>query len=494
MWFLKKRYLTLVMCGLVVITLFMSLAQCSSGSQPLPNIIIIVMDTVRIDHLSCCGYSRETTPNLNKLVKQSRLYLNAYSTSSWTPPAHASLFTGLYPIAHRTTQENHRLPRRLVTLAEVLLDKGYETFAISGNPLISKQFQFDQGFLHFFEAWRSPGYLPENSSYIAFKEILNQRDRQKPFFLFINFIEPHTPYDSARFFAHRFVRNSAVNCYFNEWVDVVTGKKTFTTEEIEHLIDRYDAEILYVDYLVGKIISQLKSNKLWHNTLFIVTSDHGENFMEHNLVDHMFSLHQTLINIPLIIKYPRLFPANSKDYTPVQLTDIFPTLLYVVGVDQGTFYSQGCNLLNQQDLQRRTLLAEYYSPKQVFTVIKNLEPPNPEFKEKQDNKRTHAFRHLEKKYPVLKKYYRRIKTVIDNNFKLIWGSDGEHELYDLKKDPRELNNLINERHYTRIKLKLLNKLKELVKKYEGNSPVRRSKKRKKIDKETEKALKSLGYL
>lgn len=492
--FLKKKNLKSITFTLLFITLVMILTRCSSNSKPFPHIIIIVMDTVRRDHLSCYGYSRETTPNLTKLAKLSRLYLNAYSTSSWTPPAHASLFTGFYSSAHGTTQENHIMPGDLITLAEVLLGKGYETFAISENPLISKQNQFDQGFLHFFEAWRSPVSLSENSGYNAFKEILNQRAREKPFFLFINFIEPHSPYDSARFFAHRFVRNRAVNCSNNQMVNVVTGKKTLTREEVEHLIDLYDAEILYVDYLIGKIISQLKIRKLWRNTLFIVTSDHGENFMEHNLVDHVFSLHQTLINIPLIIKYPRLFPANSKDYMPVQLTDIFPTILDVVGVDKSTFYSQGRNLLNQQDLKKRTLFAEYFSPKQVFSVIKNQEATNPEFKKKQNNKRKHEFNDLETKYPTLKKYHRRIKTVIDNNFKLIWGSDGQHELYDLKNDPQELKNLINEKQYVRIRLKLVNKLKEIVKKYERNPPTRRSKKRKTVDNETKKALKSLGYL
>jgi arylsulfatase A-like enzyme len=224
--------------------------------EKLPNIIVIVIDTVRYDHLSCHGYERETTPNLTKLAKESCMYLNAYSTSSCTPPSHASLFTGLYPAAHGTTQENNILPLEVNTMAEMLLTKGYDTYAISENPLISMGNQFGQGFFHFFEVWRQPNFHYSNGAYNVFALFLEQRNKEKPFFLFINLIEPHTPYDSARFFTYRFIRNREINCIGNQYMDVVLGKKTFTAQEIEHLIDRYDGEIFYTDYLLGKIIGQ----------------------------------------------------------------------------------------------------------------------------------------------------------------------------------------------------------------------------------------------
>lgn len=489
----------------------MFIVNCSSDGtnatklplEKLPNIIVIVMDTVRYDHLSCYGYERETTPNLTKLAKDSRIYMNAYSTSSWTPPSHASLFTGLYPAAHGTTQENYILPKEVNTMAEMLLTKGYDTYGISENPLISIRNQFDQGFLHFFEAWRQPNYYYSNAAYNVFEQFLEQRNKKKPFFLFINLIEPHSPYDSARFFTHRFIRNREINCIDNRFIDVVLGKKNFSAQEIGHLIDRYDGEILYCDYLLGKIIGQLKENKIWGNTLFIVTSDHGENFMEHGLVDHVFSLNQELIHVPLIIKYPGLFPANTKESAPVQLTDIFHTVRDIVGVDKNKFNSQGCNLLIKKELMKRTVFAEYYAPRQVFTVIRNREMPltGEEKKKLEQNKeerqRRLKFTDLKEKFPLLEKYHRRIKTVIKDNFKLIWGSDGIHELYNLETDRNEHKNLINEKKYVQVKLQLLNELKKLVKKYKQESPIRRgkkSRKRSKQDKQTENALKSLGYL
>jgi arylsulfatase A-like enzyme len=507
----KPGIFYIILSFLLMVPAVLFIVNCSSGGtnakklplEKLPNIIVIVMDTVRYDHLSCHGYERETTPNLTKLAKDSRMYMNAYSTSGWTPPSHASLFTGLYPAAHGTTQENNILPLGVNTMAEMLLTKGYDTYAISENPLISMDNQFDQGFLHFFEAWLQPNYHYSNGAYNVFELFLEQRNKEKPFFLFINLIEPHSPYDSARFFVHRFIRNIEINCIGNRYMDVVLGKKKLTAQEIEHLIDRYDGEILYTDYLLGKIIGQLKENKIWGDTLFIVTSDHGENFMEHGLTDHVFSLNQELIHVPLIIKYPGLFPPNTKESAPVQLTDIFHTVLDIVGLDKNKFNSQGCSLLNKKELVKRTVFAEYYAPKQVFTAIRNREMPLTEEEKKKlkqnkkERQERRKFIDLKEKFPFLEKYHRRIKTVIKDNFKLIWGSDGMHELYNLETDRNEQENLINEKKYVKVKLRLLNELKKLVKKYQQESPIRRGKKTRKSnkkDKQTEKALKTLGYL
>jgi arylsulfatase A-like enzyme len=254
---------------------------------------------------------------------------------------------------------------------------------------------------------------------------------------------------------------------------------------------------------LGKIIGQLKENKIWGDTLFIVTSDHGENFMEHGLTDHVFSLNQELIHVPLIIKYPGLFPPNTKESAPVQLTDIFHTVRDIVGLDKNKFNSQGCSLLNKKELVKRTVFAEYYAPKQVFTAIRNREMPLTEEEKKKlkqnkkERQERRKFIDLKEKFPFLEKYHRRIKTVIKDNFKLIWGSDGMHELYNLETDRNEQENLINEKKYVKVKLRLLNELKKLVKKYQQESPIRRGKKTRKSnkkDKQTEKALKTLGYL
>ena len=128
----------------VIITALMLMA-CSSDA-PKPNIVLIVMDTTRQDHLSCYGYDRANTPNLEELARESTLFRSAYSVGSWTPPGHASLFTGLYPAAHGCTQENWTLSGDLVTLAEILGGAGYRTVGITENATVSAASGFDQGF------------------------------------------------------------------------------------------------------------------------------------------------------------------------------------------------------------------------------------------------------------------------------------------------------------------------------------------------------------
>lgn len=448
-------------------------AAAAGGPGKTPNIVVIVMDTVRQDHLSCYGYSRNTSPNLVKLSKESRMFNNAYSTSGWTPPAHASLFTGLFAASHKATQENFVLGDDATTIAEVLSDHGYETFGISENPMVSRGTNFSQGFSTYDETWRNKNKKSrENPAYKCFKNILEKRDKQKPFFLFINFIEPHSPYNSSRQFLNRFVSDRSIKVFSHMLVHYYTGKKVFTPAEMNHLKELYDAEIFYVDHVIGKIIDDLKRESLWEETVFIVTSDHGENFGEHQLMAHVFSLHQALIKIPLLIHYPAFFPPGSKEDKPVQLTDIFPTLLGLAGIDQKKYPNQGRDLLKTKLRDDYAVFSEYYYPDQVLRV----------FGKKGND---HA---------ALAKYKRRIKSVISGNFKLIWGSDKKHELYDLKKDPTETTNLVNDRELSKQKSESLKLLVRTYHKYNGFLNIRPGKRKGKLDKKSRERLKTLGYI
>ena len=234
-----------------------------SVSADLPNIMIIIMDTVRQDHMSCYGYNRKTTPNLAKLARESKVYYNAYSTSCWTNAAHASLFTGLYPITHNTTQENCGMGQNLTTLAEVLRNAGFETFGIVENGMLGKHRNFDQGFSQYYETWKNNiNSGSENRAFFLFKKCIGEQNSKKPFFMFINFIEPHNPYNSSRQFSNWFVSNPSIDCKNNLWKKYYLGKVQFSQDELDHLNELYDAEILYVDYLIGKIIDGLKRSNL----------------------------------------------------------------------------------------------------------------------------------------------------------------------------------------------------------------------------------------
>jgi arylsulfatase A-like enzyme len=441
-----------------------------STSVDLPNILIIVMDTVRQDHLSCYGYPRETTPTLVNLAKESKVYYNAYSTSSWTNPAHASLFTGLYPITHKTTQKSWQMSHNLTSLAEVLRNKGFETFGIVENPMLGKHNNFNQGFSRYYSTWRKKmNGKGENVSFLLFKKCIQDHNEKKPFFIFINFIGPHSPYTSSQQFRDRFVSNPSIKCTSNLWRKYYVGKKYFSEDELQHLRELYDAEILYVDYLIGKIIDELKRTNLWQNTVFIVTSDHGENIGHHDHMDHVFSLYESTIKIPLIVHYPKLILPNSKDYDVAQLTDIFPTVLGIVEIDSEEYPSQGFNLLKNGLRKERPVFTEYYYPNQALK----------------------AFKLQDRRNPKLDKYKRTIRSITYDNKKLIWGSDGKYELYDFTADPFEKDNLIEKE--IEVGQEMLSKLANLLDKYEIDNKYS-DKTKILLDKETEEVLRTLGYL
>ena len=468
------------------IRLWMSLiilAFTACNSAPVPsspkasiNVVIIVMDAARRDRLSCYGYERDTSPNLTKLTAKSTTYTHAYTPGGWTAPAHASLFTGLFSIAHQTTQENWRMGDHLTTLAEIFKAEGYETIGIVENAMLNTRFNFNQGFSSYYESWRFPKE-EENVALSLFKKSLVKRNTKKPFFTFINLIEPHSPYKSSGQFYYQFVSDRSVKIEDNMWREFFLGKKIFTENEIRHLNELYDATLLYVDYLIEKMIQELQMRNLWDETIFIVTSDHGENIGDHGMMDHVFSLHESIIRIPLIIHYPRLFPPGIRHEYPVQLTDIFPTLLEIIGADATRYPSQGRSLIGRKPEDNALILSEYYYPKQALEAM---------------GKR--GLVKLDEKKTPLDKYKRRIKALIKGDIKLIWGSDGNHELYNLRRDPQEKENLIARQEYAKILQELLKLLDSLMEKYDLKMPKARPFKQEELDEATRQRLKSLGYL
>jgi len=457
---------------LFLVVFFVVKQKTPSSLNSDPNIVLIIMDTARKDHISSYDYGRKTTPVLEKLAKNSTVYYKAYTPAGWTSPAHASLFTGLYPIAHGISQENWVLSEELITIAEILSTSNYETIGIVENPVLAIPNNFNQGFQHYYETWIEEEENPDiNKAVSIFQKFLSSRDQQKPFFTFINFIEPHAPYNSSGPFYETFLSDRSIKLEHNMWLEYFLGKFEFSETDISHLVELYDAEILYTDFLIGQIIKSLQKQNQWKDTVFIVTSDHGENFSEHDLMDHVFSVHESIIKIPLIIHYPKLFPPGTKDYDPTLLLDLFPTILHLSGINKDYFLSHGMDLL-ENNRSGRKIFAEYYYPTQVINCF-------PE--EEQENIR-------------LERFKRRIKAVIDGQFKFIWGSDGVHELYDLERDPKEEVNLINEKKFSSQKQLLMEALENYIKNYQTNSAKSLGDSLKKMDSKTLEALRALGYI
>ena len=296
----------------------------------------------------------------------------------------------------------------------------------------------------------------------------------QPFLIFVNLIAPHSPYNSSRQFRNSFVTKPGLGVDNNMWRQYYTGRRSFSADEIQHLNELYDAELLYTDYLVGRMIDELVARDLWDDTVFIVTSDHGENIGDHAHMDHVFTLFETTTKIPLIAHGPELFPEGTTTDLPVQLTDIFPTVLEIAGVDVQDFPSHGYSLLGTAVPEDREIFTEYYYPTQVLSCYGREE-----------------HRHS----PLLARYLRRIRSLTSGDMKFVWSSDGKHELYDLSQDPGELRNLIDSKAHAELSRDMEARLTDWFLGFEQDgSSEPRGDDSEELDEATKEALRSLGYL
>lgn len=307
-------------------------------SHTRPNVILIVLDTLRADHLGIYGYERNTSPVLDSLAKETWIARYAISPAPWTPPAVSSMFTGLYATSHGMMPPDGRelalknsavLAESNLTLAEIFKSAGYQTIGVTPNPWIKEDFGFSQGFEQYFYRHR---VRAEEINKAAFK-VLDGMDKNRPFFLFLHYLDPHDPYEPPEEFAQMFSGNLS---------------RPYTAEVLQK-INKYDGEIRYLDTELGKLFSHLKSKNLWDDTILVVLADHGEQFDEHGHTGHGFKLFNEEIHVPLFVKFGG--SAREIPYT-VSSVDVFPTILELSGLPVPT-HVQGVSLANEVELKRR---------------------------------------------------------------------------------------------------------------------------------------------
>ncbi len=321
------------------------------------NVLLIVLDAVRKDHLSVYGYDRPTTPELDAFAESATRYEQAIAPAPWTPPSHAALFTGKYPSHCRVFGREPELAPSQPTLAEELSREGYNTFGFSNSYHTSTHRGFDRGFdlYHDMQAMdRIAGQRFEPSiSFLkaAIRKLSDgyndfsyfQLDRLKrvlsgnaePFFGFINLNSAHSPYDPPPAFKSAFeerfdqwesVERTAVRSLADSGYEYMMGELSPTDAEWELMQCWYDGEIAFLDSLLGTLFDCLRAQGLYDDTAIIITSDHGEHFGESGLMYHQFSLSETLLNVPLLIKWPEQ-REHAHNTELVSLTDIAPTCL-----------------------------------------------------------------------------------------------------------------------------------------------------------------------
>ena len=335
----------------------------TQGSEPTPNILLIVMDTVRADHLSLQGYERETDPTLKRIASEGVMFENAYAASSWTLTSHASLFTGRWPYEHKADGGRY-LDETYPTIAEALTERGYRTGAFNGNfETVTSHWGFARGFLHFEDYYQTLPQLAVSSVYGRFMEYyvfhkvfnmefsidrrwgpsVNQsaldwidQDDDTPFFAFVNYYDAHAPYISPERAKFSNLPNPGglVN---TDWTtaDIYNSK---TPEQAQGEIDAYDGGIYYTDQQIDVLLKELESRGKLDNTIVVITSDHGELFGEHGLWEHHNSLYKPVIYVPLIVWYPKSAPQNMRIDTPVSNTFIPAMLLDMLGEPRQTAF------------------------------------------------------------------------------------------------------------------------------------------------------------
>jgi len=333
-----------------------------SPAPGLPNILIIVVDTLRADHVHNYGYSRETTPNMDRIAQQGIVFENAFSTSSWTLPSHASLFTGYYPHDHGAEYDVY--DGRYPTLAQALQSRGYRTGAFSANlDNVSRASGFGFGFIHFEDFFTSVTDMAARTIYgrlfelfvlrpLGFEDIPGRKraidvtrstlrwigqDRGKPFFAFLNYFDVHEPFLPPQPYRSRFAKGSNPGGILN--ARVMREHPRMTPEQLQGEIDAYDGAITYVDDSIAKLFAGLEELGMAEGTLVIITSDHGESLGDHALFLHRNALYRELIHVPLVCWWPGHLPAGLRVAQPVSNAAIPATLMEILGSgsDQSTF-------------------------------------------------------------------------------------------------------------------------------------------------------------
>jgi len=465
---------------LLVATFVVPLAACAVPEPVRPNVMLIVLDTTRRDRLSTYGYDRKTSPALDRVAAGGLVYEQCISAGSWTLPSHASIFTGLYPRDHGTNVENWNLRGDFTTLAEVFGANGYRTAGFCCNPWISEQTGLLQGFVDFQEIWRGrrDDSRDEHGAARTTEKVLEWLDARapdaEPFFVFVNYLEPHTPYRPPSAFRQRFLPPDVDPIAVQQVMSWETPREfgyilkvpgmEISEEQFEILDALYDAEVAYQDARFGELIEGLESRGLLDDTVLVIVADHGEQLGEHGMLDHKMSLYEENVHVPLILRYPPAVPAGGRIEARVQSNDIFPTLLELSGIDHATVPgSTPLPLRDGEGVGRPYAFVDMARPT-VFMSMMEAEWPGAN----------------------VRAFDRSIRAVQGPRFKYVWASDGERRLYDIPADPLEQHDLSGahpeiQAHLDRI----------LTGFHEGSvdqsTPVE-------LDEEQREALRSLGYV
>jgi len=320
-----------------------------------PNVLIYMIDTLRADHTSLYGYARDTTPFLKKLGAQGLVFEDCQAQATWTKPSTASLMTSLYSFTHGISLDSDTIPKGASTLAEQLRAAGYVTASVVSNPFAGRLTGLQRGFDYMSE-WavvqrRRTDAEDRATDSAALNKVVFpwlEQHRDEPFFLYAHATDPHAPYRPPAGFEEKFANPAETPEFNRNYVKLrdkaqygggtvisraLCAKSGVNPDGFIHrAIDRYDGEVLHNDWSLQQLVDKLKQIGVLDNTLIVVVSDHGEEFWEHGWTAHGHSLYQELTHGVFLMWNPKLIPTPRRVTEPVQLIDVMPTVLDLLGL------------------------------------------------------------------------------------------------------------------------------------------------------------------
>jgi len=313
------------------------------GCQPKrdPNVLVLVIDALRPDHLGCYGYARATSPTLDALAQRGVLFADATSASTYTRAAVASIFASVHPAAHGVFSQGRQvevLSDEYTTLAETLKARGYRTAAFMPNPSLHRSFNFGQGF-DLYDDDLMMGKGSAHEVYETARKINDRalrwlrRDREKPFFAYLHYRDVHAPYIPPPPYDRMFPKAAAGRPLTpaeleSQPVDIRSPRRF---PDLDSYIGQYDGDIRYTDDRLAELLGSLEKEGFLDETVVFVTADHGETFLEHGAWTHGTDVYEELTRVPLLLVLPQGKHAGRRVEAPVQTIDIYPTVLALLG-------------------------------------------------------------------------------------------------------------------------------------------------------------------
>jgi len=336
-----------------------------------PNIVLLGIDSLRADHMSCYGYHRLTTPHIDRFATTGTLFENAFSPYIPTTSGYASMLTGMDVFSTQVVALRHKGPMRpeIRTLAEILREQGYETVSVGfeGNPASRG---FDK-YLNFagWGSWKE-GRSPkaENLNEVAIPELDRLASKSRPFFLFLRHMDPHAPYLPPAPFERMFYHGDECDPN-NRSMDPVMSFKPFCDffaswmppgiTDKDYVIAQYDGAVAYMDASIQRIFTALETKGILDDTIVVITSDHGETLYDHECYFDHHGLYDCTLHVPLIIRYPSKVPAGVRVRGYNRHQDLVPTLLELAEIETDISFD-GQSLMPMVRGEKASLECEFY--------------------------------------------------------------------------------------------------------------------------------------